>query len=180
MWQAEVWHFLHVLRARKPKCCEVAGGVGYRHLYMCVMCTPTVPSGEPLLPLCVLLYPMCCCCACLFPCPRPSSPVPVERDPGRSWAAQLCFAGGGGEKGQCKCISFTVITFLSELGIYTWALVPSVPWLKNKQLFRWTFQVLRSLDTTGLSECLLSPIIFRSLEISSFISLSSKKGYFAA
>lgn len=84
-WHAELWHFLCVLRARKPKCCGVAGFVDYTHLYVCAMCTPTSPLRKAppgSVALCPALSPVLLLWrlwtdVSLFPCSCPCSPVPV-------------------------------------------------------------------------------------------------------
>lgn len=151
-WHAELWHFLCVLRARKPKCCGVAGFVDYTHLYVCAMCTPTSPLRKAppgSVALCPALSPVLLLWrlwtdVSLFPCP--CSPALLERGPGRSWAAQFFFAGaaaaGGWVEGKKDSANAFPLLPSIALWIYTWALVSSVPWLKNKQLFRWASQVL--------------------------------------
>lgn len=133
--QAEVCHFLHALKDRRPNCCEVARRCGlYTSIRVCNVHSNKPPQESP---------------SRLSAAPRPAlphgllvrrleqtpapSPGPGETALGRSRGhAAVCIWSwvGGGEKGECKCISIAVITFLTVYTVYTWALVPWVPWVK--------------------------------------------------
>lgn len=114
--QTEVSHFLHALKDRRPNCCEVAGGCGlYTSIRVCNVHSIKPPQQSPS-SLSAAPHPALPCGLLVWrleQTPAPS-PGPGETCLGRGHAAVCIWSWvGGGEKGECKCISVAAITFLT-------------------------------------------------------------------